>query len=56
MTNAINWFEIPVKKFERAKNFYSTILDMEIKEVPMPEMKYGGVFPYDSENNKVGGA
>ena len=55
MTNAINWFEIPVKKFERAKDFYSSILDIEIKEVPIPQMKYG-VFPYDSDNNKTGGA
>lgn len=55
MTNAINWFEIPVKNFERAKSFYSTVLAVEISEVPMPESKYG-VFPYDSDNNKVGGA
>ncbi len=55
MTNAISWFEIPVKNFERAKDFYSIILDIEIREVPMPESKYG-VFPYDSDNNKVGGA
>ncbi|PKA99487.1 hypothetical protein B0O79_3199 [Flavobacteriaceae bacterium MAR_2009_75] len=55
MTNAINWFEIPVKNFERAKSFYATVLAVEINEIPMPESKYG-VFPYDSDNNKVGGA
>ncbi len=26
MKNAINWFEIPVKNFDRAKKFYETIL------------------------------
>ena len=26
MKNAINWFEIPVKDFEKAKAFYETIL------------------------------
>jgi uncharacterized protein len=26
MKNVINWFEIPVKNFERAKKFYETIL------------------------------
>ncbi|WP_209405433.1 VOC family protein [Pseudozobellia sp. WGM2] len=55
MTNAINWFEIPVKNFERAKSFYATVLAVEINEIPMPDSKYG-VFPYDSDNNKVGGA
>ena len=57
MKNAINWFEIPVNDYERAKKFYSTILDLEITDYHMPEknMKYG-MFPYDMENNGVGGA
>lgn len=54
MTNAINWFEIPAKNYERAKKFYSTILGVEIKDAPMPEGKYG-TFPYDADNNHVGG-
>jgi len=45
MSNAISWFEIPVKNFERAKSFYKTMLATEI-----------GVFSYDEDNNKVGGA
>ena len=32
MENMINWFEIPVTDFDRAKNFYSTILGIEIME------------------------
>lgn len=54
MSNAISWFEIPVKNFERAKSFYNTMLAIEIKDSPMPEMKYG-MFPYDEDNNGVGG-
>jgi predicted enzyme related to lactoylglutathione lyase len=57
MKNAINWFEIPVTNYERAKKFYNTILDVEIMDYHMPEkkMKYG-IFSYDMENNGVGGA
>jgi len=57
MKNAINWFEIPVNNYERAKKFYGTILELEIIDYHMPEknMKYG-MFPYDMENMGVGGA
>jgi len=55
MTNAINWFEIPVKNFERAKQFYSTVLGVEVSEMPMPNMKYG-MLPFDMQNGGIGGA
>ena len=54
MKNAISWFEIPVKNFERAKSFYTTVLDTSIKDSPMPGTKYG-MFAYDDDNNGVGG-
>jgi predicted enzyme related to lactoylglutathione lyase len=54
MTNAINWFEIPVTDFTRAKKFYETILGVEIMEMPFPNGKYG-IFPTDIQNS-VGGA
>ncbi|MBK8956800.1 MAG: VOC family protein [Saprospiraceae bacterium] len=54
MKNAINWFEIPVKKFDRAKKFYETILDASINEMPHPELKYG-MLPFDIENGGIGG-
>lgn len=54
MTSTINWFEIPAVNYERAKAFYTTVLDIEIVDVPMPEGKYG-MLPYDKENNGVGG-
>ncbi|MCH2195548.1 VOC family protein [Kordia sp.] len=55
MKNAVNWFEIPVTEYERAKKFYSEILGEEIKDHHMDNMKYG-IFPYDMENHNVGGA
>lgn len=57
MKNAINWFEIPVSDYERAKTFYQNILGVTITDFHMPEknMKYG-MFPYDMENGGVGGA
>ena len=54
MTNAINWFEIPVTDFTRAKKFYETILGGEIMEMPFPNGKYG-MFPADMQNGAVGG-
>lgn len=56
MKNAINWFEIPVNNYERAKQFYTNVMDLDIKDHHMPEqnVKYG-MFPYDNDNNGVGG-
>lgn len=54
--NAINWFEIPVIDFERARTFYSTVIGSEVVNHPMPDpnVKYG-LFPYD-QGEAVGGA
>ncbi len=54
MTNAINWFEIPVTDFTRAKKFYETILGAEIIEMPFPGGKYG-MLPADMQNGVGGG-
>jgi len=54
MTNAINWFEIPVTDFARAKKFYETVLNIKIMEMPFPHGKYG-MFPFDMEKGGVGG-
>ncbi len=54
MTNAINWFEIPVKNFERAKTFYETLLGGEIQVMPHPAFKYG-MLPADMQNGVGGG-
>lgn len=54
MKNSINWFEIPVKNFERAKSFYSTLLGAEVQVMPHPELKYG-ILPGDMQNGITGG-
>ena len=54
MKNAINWFEIPVTDFERAQKFYSALFNTEVKEMDMPEGRYG-VLPYDQEGGGTGG-
>ncbi|UKJ08910.1 VOC family protein [Solitalea lacus] len=51
--HAINWFEIPVEDFERAKKFYSHILNFEMVEMLMGSDRMG-FFP--SEAGSVSGA
>ena len=54
MTNAINWFEIPAKDFNRAKSFYEEVLGTEVQEMPHPTLRYG-ILPADMQNGGVGG-
>lgn len=56
MKHAINWFEIPVENYERAKQFYATVTNSEITDHHMPEQntKYG-VFTH-GDKDSVGGA
>src|SRR5688572_6339414 len=55
-TNAINWFEIPVSDFARARKFYETIFAIQLTDMnAMPETKMAG-FPYEYGNGKVTGA
>ena len=53
--NVLNWFEIPVTDFKRAKKFYETIF-----EITMPEHSMGGYmmgfFPYEMGSGKLSGA
>lgn len=53
--NALNWFEIPVSNFERAKKFYETIFSYEMPESMMGTTRMG-FFLYDFKAGKVGGA
>ncbi len=55
MTNSINWFEIPVLNFDRAKEFYSRIYDYEMHEMMMGSLRMG-FLPMDTESQGVGGA
>lgn len=53
--NAINWFEIPVLNFDRAKEFYSRIFDYEMYETVISANRMG-FLPMDPQSNGVGGA
>ena len=55
MANAINWFEIPVNDFERAKKFYETVLGISIQEMNMNNILMG-FFPYEEGAGNVSGA
>ena len=41
MANSINWYEIPVTDFARAKKFYSEILSFEMQEMMMGPHQMG---------------
>lgn len=52
MSNALNWFEIPVADMARAVKFYSTILGLEIVADPASSGYQMAMFPVEG----VGGA
>lgn len=51
--DALNWFELYVTDFDRAKRFYEAILQIQIQEAKCESRM--GMFPYDNANG-VGGA
>ncbi len=53
MANALNWFEIPVMDFSRAKTFYEKVLDIAIEPMAMGPVTMGML---SSDQNAVGGA
>lgn len=53
--NALNWFEIPVNDFDRAKKFYETIFSYQMPENVMGQARMGFLL-YDFPAGKVGGA
>jgi predicted enzyme related to lactoylglutathione lyase len=53
--NALNWFEIPVTNFDRAKKFYETIFSYQMPENIMGSARMGFLL-YDFPAGKVGGA
>jgi uncharacterized protein len=54
-THAINWFEIPVSDFDRAKKFYETVFDFQMPENVMGPARMGFLL-YDFQNGGRGGA
>lgn len=56
MKNAINWFEIPAKDFDRAKSFYEEVLNAKFETQTMEDMGMTmAFFPADWENGTGGG-
>ncbi len=55
MHNSINWFDIPAVNFERAVQFYETILDVTLRRAPSGGTM-NGIFPADRETGGVAGA
>ncbi|PYQ55889.1 MAG: hypothetical protein DMF53_27160 [Acidobacteria bacterium] len=53
MSNALNWFEIPVTDLARAKGFYSRILQADLHEESLSGRNLA-ILPY--QNGGVGGA
>ncbi len=52
--NALNWFELAVADFDRARRFYENILAAPLTEVPSPNCRMA-MFPYAQEDG-VGGS
>lgn len=53
MAHALNWFEIPVSDFARAKGFYEAVLGITIAPMPMGPLTMGML---SSDPTAVGGA
>ncbi len=53
--NALNWFEIAVVDFDRAKRFYEAVFDIKMKVSDFPMMKMAS-FVTDDMTGKVSGA
>ena len=53
MKNIINWFEIPVTDFDRAKKFYETVMDIQLHDGNFGDWRMGS-FP--AFEGKVSGA
>lgn len=53
MTHALNWFEIPVTDYTRAKGFYEQVLGITITTLPMGPVTMGML---STDPQAVGGA
>ena len=57
--NPVIWFEIYVDNTKRAQKFYETILNVQLNELPMPEMNQSMemlFFPSNMEQHGASGA
>ncbi len=54
-TNSLNWFEIPANDIERSKQFYQSILNIEMESHEMEGTKMA-FFPWTPGSGKATGA
>ena len=54
-TNSLNWFEIPANDIERSKQFYESILNIEMESHEMEGTKMA-FFPWSPGSGKATGA
>ena len=55
MANAINWFEIPVNNFDKAKDFYEKVFNSELSVMEMGPTKMA-MFPWEQGGTGSTGA
>ncbi|HEY1163873.1 MAG TPA: VOC family protein [Chitinophaga sp.] len=53
--NTLNWFEIPVNDFDRARQFYSRLFDYEMQDA-LAGPNRRGFLPHDQQGGGIGGA
>ncbi|GAA0524559.1 VOC family protein [Chitinophaga japonensis] len=53
--SALNWFEIPVNDFDRARSFYNRLFDYEMQET-LNGPNRRGFLPHDPQSGGIGGA
>ncbi len=53
--NTLNWFEIPVNDFERARKFYSQLFEYEMQDSLVGGNRRG-FLPHDLQGGGIGGA
>lgn len=53
--NTLNWFEIPVNDFDRARQFYNHLFDYEMRDAPAGPNRRG-FLPFDQQGGGIGGA
>ncbi|MBC9931487.1 VOC family protein [Chitinophaga qingshengii] len=60
MKNTVNWFEIYAADFNRAKQFYTTVFEVELTAIPMHSERHAhmdyAVFPGNEEGSGSMGA
>lgn len=54
-SNAVGWFDIHVADFQRAKNFYEKVFDVQLVDLPI-EWGKQALFPFSPESPNISGA